>query len=533
MFFIEVSKVAIKNLSYFPLFICFYYGDSGVFGCGNIILVNYNRQVVMKVTKRFITIVIDSLNPRTFINCLHQNKIPALKFLVDNGRMTLECVSAFPTMTPVAAASIATGVLPDRHGLPGFIWYDHNQGRKINYGATKQAVVELGVYRVIQDFLFDLNKIHLEPTVPTIFEILEHQGISAGSINFFCFRGLTEHQVKVPLSIQLTSGFRLKGSVVGPSQLVLGKLVNKNISLLDLLKWEKKFGFNDDFTFRAAWKMLKDKQAPSFLMVYFPDNDSYSHRYGPLNTEASIIKVDRYIGELLSIYGSWHKAIRENVFLILGDHSQSSVNTGGLALINLEVLLGELKEEIVICPNERMAYLHCLSGKRRGRELAGLLARDSRIGIIAWREGSEVSVLVGGGDDQLIFSPGTQVVDTWGTCWDYRGDLGIMDGRIEIKEKLTKITFGDYPAAFTRLASALNCLPEDTVTVSARPGHEFFCKNAPVHVGGGSHGSLHQNDSLVPLVISGSDLWPAVPTIFSLMELWCRHFGLIPPTQGN
>ncbi|MDW7672921.1 MAG: alkaline phosphatase family protein [Bacillota bacterium] len=481
------------------------------------------------MAKRFINIVIDSLNPVVLVDCINKNKTPALKFLADNGRFSLKCISCFPTMTPVAAASIATGSSVDQHGVAGFIWYNQREQRKINYGATKRAVAQIGVLQVVNDLLFSMNNSHLNVDTPTIFELLENRQISTGAVNFFSFRGTTEHQVKVPWLINIASGFKLKGKINGPSQLVLGKLVNSTKAYFD--NWQRRFGFNDYYTYKAALAMLSAKKPPSFLMLYFPDNDSFSHKYGPFNTQASIMKVDKYIGEILSIYGSWHKAIRENVFLVLGDHSQSQIYNDGLALIDLDRLTKGQKESVVICPNERMAYLHLLNTDPDcRRNLVQLLAKDDRIGIIAWKENTRYFATNNGCKQKLEFWSGDQYLCSDKKWWNIKGDIQVVDGKLAVSNETKRICFGDYPAAFSRLASALNKMPPSTIILSAKSGYEFSGSDAPTHLGGGSHGSLHKDDSYVPLIITGSDLWPSQEGIDYLQELWCQHFGINHPT---
>jgi hypothetical protein len=43
------------------------------------------------------------------------------------------------------------------------------------------------------------------------------------------------------------------------------------------------------------------------------------------------------------------------------------------------------------------------------------------------------------------------------------------------------------------------------IVVTARPRYEFLSRFYPTHLGGGSHGSLHKYDSMIPLIVAGSD----------------------------
>ena len=61
-----------------------------------------------------------------------------------------------------------------------------------------------------------------------------------------------------------------------------------------------------------------------------------------------------------------------------------------------------------------------------------------------------------------------------------------------------------YPNAFERIACILSLKNSGHLMVTARPGYEFKLPRTSVHGGGGSHGSLHAQDSVVPLLIAGA-----------------------------
>ena len=63
----------------------------------------------------------------------------------------------------------------------------------------------------------------------------------------------------------------------------------------------------------------------------------------------------------------------------------------------------------------------------------------------------------------------------------------------------------EYPDALGRLWSALECPHAGDVLVSATPSFEFVDWGGSDHVGGGSHGSLHRDDSEGVLLLCGVD----------------------------
>jgi hypothetical protein len=75
------------------------------------------------------------------------------------------------------------------------------------------------------------------------------------------------------------------------------------------------------------------------------------------------------------------------------------------------------------------------------------------------------------------------------------GDLAVLAARDEGGVFVSD----EYPDALARVWSALTCPNSGDVLLSAAPGFEFIDWGGVDHVGGGSHGSLHREDSLGPL----------------------------------
>jgi len=84
-----------------------------------------------------------------------------------------------------------------------------------------------------------------------------------------------------------------------------------------------------------------------------------------------------------------------------------------------------------------------------------------------------------------------------------------------------------YPDALNRLWSALECPHSGDVLVSAELGFEFVDWGGSDHVGGGSHGSLHRDDSEGVLIVCGIDV-PAREewALTDVAPLALEHFDL-------
>lgn len=496
--------------------------------------------------KKVILFVIDSLHPVVLERILAKGQAPALRFLAKQGTYFDRVVSSFPTMTPVATSSMITGTWPDRHGVPGFIWFNEENRKIVDYGATPLSVLKIGTEKVLRNLLIKLNEEHLNPSTPTLYERLEAGGYSTGNINFFMHRGKHSFQAKVPRLLALATGFRLRQAAVsGPSNLTLGQLVHPPFSG-PVNTYPRgpfnRFGFNDAFSGRISAQLIREGKQPDFMAVYFPDNDNYSHHYGPLRTGPSIERADFQVASVLDEFGSWEKALEENIIIVTGDHAQSTVGLGQEYLINLDRVLKSFKrlkateeasgynnKEIAICPNERMAFIYFLQRNNEVvLDVVGILVKDPRNAQIAWKVSkNRYCVLQGGTEKQLFFSRLGLYQDVYGQSWSFEGDLSVIDAKV-IGEQ--KIEFGKFPDALTRLISALEARNGSRVIVSAASGYEYLAAGGPIHPGGGSHGSLEEEDSTVPMIVAGMPVSLEYPRIIDLFPMILGHFGIRPAT---
>lgn len=491
--------------------------------------------------KKLILFVIDSLHPVILGRTLSEGNAPALRFLARHGKYFDQVVSCFPTMTPVAMSSIITGHLPDQHEVPGFIWYNERISQVVDYGATWQSLVKMGPDKVIRNLLKRLNEEHLNPEIPTLYEKLEEKGLETGNINFFVHRGSQEYITHIPALMTLASGFRLyKEKVFGPKILTLGSLAHPLLGKRPFFPHNgifHRFGFNDVYSGRMASQIIEAGKQPDFLMVYFPDNDKHSHQKGPWRTGVSIERADQQVAAVLDALGPWEKALEENVIIVTGDHSQTTVGLGNEYLIDLDRALRSFRrlkatekaegknKEIAICPNERMAFIYILQQRKKVLpQLLEILARDPRNAQIAWKgRYNQYSVVQGGTEKRLKFFHGGQHKDIYGHTWGFDGNLEVVDAKLGPEGV---VEFDRYPDAFSRLASALEARKGSRVVLSARSGYEYFAEGAPIHPGGGSHGSLEQEDSVVPMIISGTAQTLENPRITDLFGFVVKHFDL-------
>lgn len=499
--------------------------------------------------KKVILIIIDSLNPQALESCFQRGLVPALHFLKERGQYYSRCVSVFPTMTPTATSSIVTGTGPDFHQVPGFVWFNRREKRFINYGASFKAIWKLGLPNVIEDLLFNLNIKQLSKKVRTIYEILEDRGWSTAAINFYIFRGRNVFETKIPFLMQMLTRFKLIGRLMGPKLLVLGELCRPARLFKDAKLWAPvgpfhRFGLNDEFSGIISSYLIKEGKQPDLMLIYLPDTDGYAHRHKPTEIEESLIKADRQVERILNAYSSWEQALEESVFMVAGDHSQSLVEGKEGSIIDLRANLSEFRQanlgklalhkHIAICPNERMSYIYVLRWREHRRaaikeRIIELLQDDGRIDQIIWKEKHQglTKYMVIKDEACLWFSKGGTVEDEYGQSWHWEGDLSVVDGYVA--EDPRRLCFRDYPDSFNRISSLMDCAQAGDVVCTAKPGYEFDGEGAPIHPGTGSHGSLHWQDSCVPLIIAGSEQKLDHPRIVDFVPFILNHFGVELP----
>ncbi len=492
------------------------------------------------MSKKVILFIIDSFHPAVLEACLAQGTAPAMNYLVNHGFCHPDCISSFPTMTPVATSSIVTGMWPDQHLVPGFIWYNPQTKWFVNYGATVRAILKIGPEQVLRNLLKNLNGEHLNSKIPTVYEKLAESGLASGSVNFFIHRAKLEHKAKVPFLLRLASHFKLyQEKLGGPEILTLGALIQpsftKPFRRLPVGPFNR-FGFNDIFSGKIAANIIRDGKQPDFLLVYLPDTDKYSHVHGPLKSQPAVARADRQIRGVLDAFGSWERALEENVIIVMGDHAQTTIGRSHEHIIDLDKVLGRFRRlalrnrsdegtELALCPNERMAIIYVLKNRRQVlEETVGILSQDRRHTQIAWRDKRNLyKVVQGGSEKTLCFWRGGPYNDAYGNAWGFEGDLAVVDARLDGDDRLV---FCDYPDAFRRLQSALDGRRGTRIVLSAAPGYEYKAEGAPIHRGGGSHGSLEREDSSVPLIIAGSQNNIQDPRIIDIFPFILDNFQI-------
>jgi hypothetical protein len=478
--------------------------------------------------RKLVLVVVDSLRTDMLERAVTEGVAPTFAKLLERGMLVRDCVSSFPSVTPVCCSEITTGVRPDAHRIAGMNWYHRVERRYVEYGSSFEATRAFGLFRTMYDTVYNMNMSHLSAGVETVFERLQDAGMRTACTPFLIYRGRTRHELGLEgMMRRVAVAANFRHAVWGPDELFYGELyASRRVPCRPTLA---RPGTRDEYS-GCVGRELVARDLYDFLLFSLPDNDYHSHRFGPRASVESIAHADGCLGEIVEEAGGLDPFLSENALVLIADHAQTDVESAYPVIDMLarewRVMLPNSERpeeaELAVSPSARAAGVYVLvEGRRRTRAhervRAALLATPGA-DLVAWLEQSGRPADAsapgvrgsGGGPDsleavvrsrrgELRFRPGADLADRRGGQWDLDGDLGVLEasvgeGRFESES---------YPDALARLWAALRSPASGDVLVSLEPGYECVDWGGAAHLGGGSHGSLHAGDSLVPLLVVG------------------------------
>lgn len=463
--------------------------------------------------KPVLLITIDSLMDEQLQKAMLDGHAPALSFLINQGNYQPEVISSYPTMSLTIDSTILTGTYADQHKIPGLIWFNQEQNRIISYGSGIREIWDNGVKNVANNSIIRLNNEHLKSEVKTIYEELADSGIPSASINGLIYRGDTIHQLNVPKMLSFLQLLPKEIKVNGPTLLSLGALSHYNPENNHHKFLWNRMGVNDEFTVNEIKYLIEQNKLPPFTLAYLPDLDAKIHRNGPDELKG-IEEVDQKLQDLLNLFPTWEEAINKVTWIVIGDSAQSLVEQDKeKGLIDLDEVLKDYsfwsdknpEGQLAIAINERMAYININDNTIEMNSIIEKVKEDKRISFIGWKDGDTNYVASPEKETVLSFSKSGQFKDLYSQSWNLDGDLSLLD--ISTSDD-GFIQYGSYPDGLARLDGALHSHEGRFLIVDAKPSYEFIEQHSHDHAGGGAHGSLHQIDSMVPLIISGVDSQP-------------------------
>jgi predicted AlkP superfamily pyrophosphatase or phosphodiesterase len=487
-------------------------------------------------TKKLVLVVIDALKPSMLERAIASGRAPALKRIRQEGVYVGDCVAAFPSVTPVCAATITTGVGPDRHLIPSMNWYHREEQRYVEYGSSFSASRQFGVLRSLTDTVYRMNAEHLSKDVETVYESLDDADLRTAGTTYLIYRGRHQHEVSNETALaKIVTSTLFRRTIDGPKELFYADLyASRKTGCRGQLGMP---GIRDQHT-GCVGAYLIEHDLFDFLLFSLPDNDAWSHKNGPHAQVTSIAAADRQLERLMHTAGGPDAFLDQYAVIVCSDHSQAAVEERirlDLAFTDFEVATpgtSNAAAEVALSPAQRSAMVYALDEERRdelvARSLEAIGELDG-VDLTLWLTGPrQEEAVVRSSRGELRFAPGSELEDERGRRWSVEGDSAVLDLRTDGG----RVTSDDYPDALSRAWSALTCPTAGDVLLSAAPGYEFVDWGGADHVGGGSHGSLHRSDSLGALMWCGTG-----PETRAAREMWSlldvapmvrQHFGLQP-----
>lgn len=492
----------------------------------------------MSSPPKLVLCVIDAMAPAMLERAVAAGAAPVLATLIERGRYVHDCVAAFPSVTPVCAASIVTGVAQDAHRVPAMNWFHRDEHRYVEYGSSFRSAQRFGITRQLTDTVYNMNRAHLSPDTPTVFETLDDADVRTAGTTYLMYRGRYRHEPQRDTALTRVATTLMRHAVMGPRELFYADIfASRRTGCRSGLGMP---GVRDRHSGCVSSYMV-ERDLFDFLLLSLPDNDWYSHKYGPEAQLQSIAQADLQLARVCEASGGVEEFLSEHAVIAMADHSQAPV-TDTIALQDELAELGVLgpsrssgddEPRIAVCPSQRAAMVYALHEPERDAMRASVATRALRIeGVehVMWlardaHEAPHEGIISSSAHGELRFSPGGPLQDARGVHWSVEGPLAVIDASVSDGRLLTP----DYPDVLARVWAALTCPTSGEILLSAAPGYEFIDWGRQAHVGGGSHGSLHASDSLGALITCGVELpaqEPAQWAIRDIAPLVLGHFGL-------
>jgi len=476
--------------------------------------------------KKLVLAVIDSLKPDMLDLAIEEGRAPILAALRDRGAYVRDCLSTFPSVTPVASAAIATGCGPGEHHIPSMNWYHRGEERYVEYGSSFPATRAFGVVRSLYDTVYNMNMAHLTRAHKTVFEHLDDAGLRTACTTWLIYRGRTRHDPSgASVYRRIAEAAQFRHSVYGAGELFYADLFDsRNTGCTSALGMP---GQRDQHT-GCVGAYLVEHDLFDFLLFSLPDNDTHSHKAGPDGQVRSIAEADRALERIVHVAGGVEAFLERHAVIVMSDHSQTTVE----ARVNLSDAFADARvlapadpapteAELAVSPAARSAMVYALDEHRREELVAGAVATLrglEGVDLVATRVNGEAVVYSRRGE--LRFAPGGDRRDRRDRAWRVDGEPAALD-----------LDGDGYPDALNRLWSALECPHSGDVLASAELGYEFVDWGGADHVGGGSHGSLHRDDSEGVLLLCGVDAPDQAEwALTDVTGLVLQHFG-VPLTR--
>ena len=430
------------------------------------------------------------------------------KYVVEPGKF-LRGITVFPSTTGPAYTPYLLGKFPGRCNLPGIRWFDRRY-----YDKTPFSLRRFRSYAGPQASLINRD---IECSSPTLF------GLVPGSVSILN---------------EITRDISSSGN-------------NKTKYLKYYLVVKSHFTDRSDDVEEAAGRILVDslRNSPRFVFCVFTAADAYSHRYHPFHRKVmeSYRRLDRYVGMVAEKIAG-RGELDDTLFVVASDHGLTPTHShfdslgflrrrGFKPLYYTNVFRHFLDaDSSVMVSGNSMAhyYFKNSDGWKRHthcEEIADIvdeLSSRPEVDIVCARTGGD------GGEVKITNPRGEALVseDEKGLiCYrNVSGNplgYGFSSRKMDTSESLQLTIDSDYPDALLQILQLFESPRTGDVVVSSKPGYDLRATHEnPEHHG--SHGSLHKDHMVVPVLMSRPTQHDYVRTADIFTSI-VRYLGLEVP----
>jgi len=212
-----------------------------------------------------------------------------------------------------------------------------------------------------------------------------------------------------------------------------------------------------------------------------------------------LARCDAEVGGLVAAAGGLDDLLERYAVIVMSDHGQTPVRE----VTRLGDRFRHAPQTLVAASN-RAAHLYRLGADAPpARALAERLDGEPAVEVALFAEDDAVVARRDGAELRIRQAGDAMRLD---------GDAAVLD----------------HPDAVARVVAAVRCPNAGEVVVSAAAGWEFEDLGGRHHRGGGSHGSLLEGDSVVPILTVGLDA-VAPRTVVDVAPAILDHFGVRAP----
>lgn len=447
--------------------------------------------------RRCFLVLADGARPDIFEDLLERGQLPAIQeHIVGPGTCT-RAVSVFPSTTGPAYLPFLTGCFPGPANMPGIRWFD------------RQAYQEKGVWGL------DSCRSYVGPA-----SYLMNRDFNAPATLFELF----DRPVNIFSSINRGIGFSNNK----------GKILR---SLLWL--WGHYTDHWDHVDQAASAHLLRAlRHDPDFVFCVFPGMDEYGHLEHPLADRAlgSYHHLDHSIGQLADQLRRRNQ-LDDTLFLIVSDHGLSSTHThcdpvplleaAGLCPLYYPKIFRRHPLSACMVSGNAMGHLY-FRGPNGWNQRCTYEDLRSDNDLISYFTSLDAISFVASKDRQghirINSKSGEARIHSSGPLIEYHItdqnplDFAPFPTPLSHRDSLSHTFSSEFPDAPTQLLQIFQSPRCGDLILNARPGFDLRDRHEhPEHHG--SHGSLHRDHMLVPLLtnhplpnhpLRSADIFPSI-----------------------